>query len=152
MAAEEERVGKVVPCDMLRRHAVPATMLDGHARLVAHRFEAHFDFGALVLDEGSLAPAEDEFHPALPFAYASDLEDFSVRQFLDEAPARLAFETQRAGTPRCEMEQPIGLPPAGDVLREDVEGVNGIGRHTHGNENSRARHAHALRFDFSIWA
>jgi hypothetical protein len=58
--SEEGRLGEAVPRDMLRRHSVPAAVLDSHARLAAERLEPDFDLGLLVRGETRLAPGEGE--------------------------------------------------------------------------------------------
>lgn len=55
--AQENVIGKFVPCDMLGRNRIPAAMFHGHPRFVADRLEPNF-----YLRE--LAGKRDDIHSA----------------------------------------------------------------------------------------
>jgi hypothetical protein len=55
MTARENIVGKSVPCDMLRRHRIPAPMLYRNPHPVAYQFEPHFHINELTRSEALLA-------------------------------------------------------------------------------------------------
>jgi hypothetical protein len=55
-------------------------MFDGYARLLADRFEEHFDLGRLLRREARLPPDENEAVARLPNRNAVDLEDLAVAQ------------------------------------------------------------------------
>ena len=63
LSALEQHQLEAVACDMILRDLVPAAMLDRHARLIAHRFEADVELCRLAGGECRLTPCECE-----PFA------------------------------------------------------------------------------------
>src|SRR5215472_32466 len=123
MAAHENRVGKTVAGHMLRRHAFPAMMLDGHAGFPAQRLEAHLDPGLLAGREGGLPPGEGEACPRLPGRDATDLEDLAGGSRLCEAAAFAFLEGETTRWTTREAEQPVGLPPEADLAGEHPEGM-----------------------------
>jgi hypothetical protein len=96
LSALEQHQLKAVTCDMILRDLVPAAMLDRHARLVPHRFEAHVKLCRLAGCECRLTPSECEPFARLPDGDATDLELFSVRQRRDEPPAFPGSPASRA--------------------------------------------------------
>jgi hypothetical protein len=55
LSALKQHQLKAVTCDMILRDLIPAVMLDGHPRLVPHRFEAHVKL--CRLGWGRMSPA-----------------------------------------------------------------------------------------------
>src|SRR5262245_66543044 len=103
---------------MILRNVVPAAMLDCHARLVPHRFEAHVKLCRLAGGECRLTPSECEPFARLPDGDAADLELFSVRKRRDEPPAFPRLEAKMAVAARRQGEQGVGPPPFTDLLGE----------------------------------
>src|SRR5262249_56885386 len=105
-------------CDMILWDLVPAAMLDRHARLVPHRFEAHVELCRLAGGECRLTPRECEPFAGLPDGDAADLELLSVRQRRDEPPAFTRLEAKTAVAVRRQREQRGRSPPFADLLGE----------------------------------
>jgi len=99
----EQHELKAMTCDMILRDLVPAAMLDRHARLVAHRFEAHVKLRRLAGGECCLTPCECEPFAGLPDGDVADLELCSVRQRRNEPPA----------FPRLEAKVAVAARPSG---------------------------------------
>src|SRR3982074_1592716 len=87
LSALEQHQLKAVACDMILRDLVPAAMLDCHARLIPHRFEAHVKLGRLAGGECSVTPSECEPFARLPDDDAADLELVPICQPRNEASA-----------------------------------------------------------------
>src|SRR5262249_18137566 len=114
----EQHQFKAVTCDMILRDLVPAAMLDCHARLVPHRFEAHVKLRRLAGGECRVTPGECEPFARLPQDDAADLELFSVRQGREEPAAFPRLEAKMAVTARRQREQGVRPPPFADLLSE----------------------------------
>jgi len=150
MPPEKEHVLKSVTRHMLLRNAIPCAMLDRNTRLCAYGLESHFNFGVQALRKRCLPPTKDEAAPRLPSPDTSNLEDFSIRQFLNEASSLASFEPHDPRTARSKLEQCVWLPPGGDLLREDIERARRARGHTHRNKDARS--CHFRRRGFSMCA
>src|SRR5215831_10186045 len=104
LSALEQHQLKAVTCDMILRDLVPAAMLDRHARLLPHRFEAHVNLCRLAGGECRLTPIELEPFSGLPDGDATHLELFSVRQRRDKPPAFPRLEAKMAVAARRQRE------------------------------------------------
>ena len=107
----------------------PAAVLDRHPGFIAHRLKADLDLGGLIGAEGGLAPAESEAFAWNPSADAADLESGAIGQIGDQAAGIARLEAQLAITMRRQLEEPVGSPPQGDLLGENVKGFLGRGFH-----------------------
>ena len=112
---------KAVAGGVVLGNGVPAAMLDRDASFIADRLEADLDIRDLTRGERGLAPGEREPLGRRPRGDAADLEHLAVRQFSDEASAFAQLETQFAVVAWRELEQAVGPPPCGYILREGVE-------------------------------
>jgi hypothetical protein len=110
VAPEEDALGEPVPGHVLRRHRVPAEMLDGHARALPHRLEAHVHVGLLAGGEAGLAPREDEQRGRLPDPDPPDLEGLAALEGLGQPPALPGFEGQLARAAGGELEEEAATP------------------------------------------
>src|SRR5262249_9451389 len=114
----EQHQFKAVTCDMILRDLVPAAMLDCHARLVPHRFEAHVKLCRLAGAECRVTPSECKPFARLPDHDAADLELFPIRQRRNEPPAFSRLEPEMAVAARRQREQGVRPPPYADFLSE----------------------------------
>src|SRR5271163_4547899 len=119
--AKRDVLRKSVTCDVLLRDRVPGAVFDSDARLLADRFEPHFDFGRLFRPECRLPPLERKTFAGLPDRNTADLKLLAIRPRRVEASADARFEGQRAVTARRDRKQTARLPPGSDFLRERFE-------------------------------
>src|SRR5271170_484718 len=139
-------VGDVAKCDVLRksvtrdvllRDRVPGAVFDGDARLLADRFEPHFDFGRLFRPECRLPPLERKTFPGLPDRNATDLELLAACERREETSARTGLKCQPAVAARRDREKTARLPPRSDFLGERFEGAHRIGGHPQSDADAR---------------
>src|SRR5215467_380656 len=103
---------------MILRDRVPAAVLDRHACLVPHRFEAHVQPCRLAGSEGRVTPGEYEPFARFPEDHAADLEFFPVRQRGNKPPAFPRLEAKLAVAARRQREQGVRPPPFANLRGE----------------------------------
>lgn len=117
--------------DMFLRDRVPATVLDGNARLSVQGLKTNADVSHPILREGRLPPSECEVSAGTPVGYPADLERFPTWQVGYQAAAFAGLEAQRSIASGRELKKPVGAPPNSDVLGKNLERFLGTRFHAH---------------------
>ena len=135
--------------DMRLGNGVPASVLDGHPRLLPNWLEPHLNLRRLIGSKGCLTPGEDKSVWRLPVAHLADVEDLSVGQCLRESPPRPRFDGQaaRAGeaSTRKETMTRDATTPSVSSLKVRLKGLELLAPERLGRLKPHAQIRHTAR-------
>src|SRR5689334_1855564 len=114
MAMQKDRIRKMVAGDMLRWNCIPAIVFDFNPRFITYRLESYFNPGELPGRKSLLTPCKSQPHWRLPCGNAADFENRTIRQNLDQTPARPGLELKLSWRFARKAKQAVGMPPGAD--------------------------------------